>query len=170
MIRTILWALGILGIILLLQTTVLSYLVIAGIKPDVLLVVFVVLATLNGSFTSQIVGFVLGLVVDMVSLSPMGFHAFLFSLAGYLFGLGRGKVYFDPLVMPALLGSLATAYYAMTGFLLSLVFRLGDAWTAWFHMGLVFQFILNLLLTPVVYWLQGWIKERFQNQRRGFGG
>ena len=170
MIRAICWALGILGMLLLLQTTVLSYLVVAGVKPDVLLVVFVVLATLNGSFKSQIVGFVLGLAIDMVSLAPLGFHAFLFALAGYIFGLGSGKVYFDPLVMPALLGFLATLYYAVAGFLLSFIFRLGDPWNSWFHMGLVFQLILNIVLTPFVYWIQGWIREKFQNPRRGFGG
>ena len=170
MIRAILWALGILGILLLLQTTLLSYLVVAGTKPDILLVVFVVLATLNGSFTSQIVGFLLGLALDMVSLAPLGFHAFLFSLAGYLFGLGKGKVYFDPLVMPALLGFLATAFYTVTGFLVSFVFRLGQPWNSWFHVGLLFQLVLNILLTPLVYWIQGWIREQFQNPRRGFGG
>jgi rod shape-determining protein MreD len=170
MIRTILWALGILGLLLLLQTTLFSYLVIAGTKPDVLLVVFVILATLNGSFNSQIVGFILGLAVDMVSLTPLGFHAFLFSLAGYLFGLGSGKIYFDPLLMPALLGFVATAYYTIAGFLLSFIFRLGDPWSSWFHMGLVFQLILNILLTPLIYWIQSWIRERFQNPRRGFGG
>lgn len=170
MIRSILWALGILGVLLLLQTTLLSYFVIYGTKPDVILVVFVVLATLNGSFISQIVGFVMGLALDIVSLSPLGFHAFLFSLAGYLFGLGSGKIYFDPLVIPALLGFLATAYYAVGGFLLTFIFHLGDPWSAWFHLGLLIQLLLNVILAPVVYWLQGWIRERFQNPRRGFGG
>ena len=170
MIRSIVWALGILGVLLLLQTTLLSYVVVAGTKPDVLLVVFVILATINGSFASQIVGFILGLIIDMVSLAPLGFHAFIFSLAGYIFGLGRGKVYFDPLVMPALLGFLATIYYTITGFLLSFVFRLGYPWNSWFHMGLVFQMVLNILLTPLVLWLNSWIREQFQNPRRGFGG
>jgi len=170
MIRAVAWALGILGILLLLQTTLLSYLVVAGAKPDVVLVVFVVLATVNGSFKSQIVGFIFGLVLDMVSLAPLGFHAFVFALAGYLFGLGSGKVYFDPLVMPAFLGFLATLYYASTGYILSFVFHLGEPWNSWFHIGLLFQLVLNVLLMPFVFWLQAWIREKFQNPRRGFGG
>jgi rod shape-determining protein MreD len=170
MIRTIVWALVILGIVLLLQTTVLSYFVVFGVKADILLVVFVILATQNGSFTSQIAGFILGLVVDTVTTSPLGFHAFLFSLAGYLFGLGSGKVYFDPVVMPVFLGFLATLFQLIVGFLLNLVFRLGQPISAYFNTGVVFQLILNLLLSPVVFWFFGWVKEKFQNPRRGFGG
>jgi len=170
MIRTILWALGILAVLIVLQTTLLSYVVFFGVKADVILIVFVVLAIQNGSFTSQIVGFVLGLVLDAVTVSPLGYHAFLFALAGYLFGLGSGKVYFDPLVMPALLGFLATMYITVAGLLLNTVFRLGQPLTAYFHMGVVIQLVLNVVLAPLVFWLYGWLKEKFQDPRRGFGG
>lgn len=170
MIRSILWALGILGILLLLQTTVLSYLVLWGVKANLLLLVFIVLATQNGSFVSQIVGFVLGLVVDMVTTAPLGFHAFLFSLAGYLFGLGSGKVYFDPIVMPALLGLLATLFDVVVRSLLNLVFQLGEPLSAFVNFGFLIQLVLNLVLSPVVFWSSGWIKNRFQDSRRGFGG
>jgi rod shape-determining protein MreD len=170
MIRTILWALGILTILLVLQTTVLSYFVLFGVKADLLLIVFVILATQNGSFASQIVGFVFGLAVDTVTTAPLGYHAFLFSLAGYLFGLGSGKVYFDPVVMPVLLGLLATAFELLGGFLLNAVFRLGQPLTAFFHVGALVQLLLNMLLSPVVFWLYGWLKDKFQDPRRGFGG
>jgi len=170
MIRSILWALGILGILLLLQTTLLSYAVFWGIKANILLIVFVVLATQNGSFPSQIVGFVLGLVMDMVTTAPLGFHAFLYSLAGYLFGLGSGKVYFDPLVMPALLGFLATVFDVVTRYLLNTIFLLGDPLTAFFNIGLLVQLLLNMILAPLAFWFSAWVKERFQDPRRGFGG
>jgi rod shape-determining protein MreD len=170
MIRTTLWALAVLGLLLLLQTTALSYFVFWGTKPDLLWVIFVILASQNGSFVSQIVGFILGLAVDTVTTAPLGFHAFQFSLAGYLFGLGSGKVYFDPIVMPAFLGFLVTTFQVLSAFLLSAVFRLGEPWTAFFNLGLVMQMVLNVLLAPVAYWVYAWIKDKFQDPRRGFGG
>lgn len=170
MIRTLLWALGILGLVLLLQTTLLSYLVVFGTKPDLLWIVFAILAIQNGSFNSQIVGFVVGLAVDSVTAAPLGFHAFQFALGGYVFGLGTGKVYFDPLVMPALLGLLVTLYEVLSALFLNTVFRLGQPLTAYIHMGALFQLVLNVLLAPVAYWLYGWLRDRFQDPRRGFGG
>jgi len=170
MTRTILWALGILSVLLVLQTTLLSYLVVFGVKADVILIVFIVLAVHNGSSASQIVGFVLGLALDAVTVSPLGYHAFIFALAGYLFGLGSGKVYFDPLVMPALLGFLATVYVTVAGLMLNTVFRLGQPLSSYLHMGFVVQLVLNVVLAPLAFWLYGWLKEKFQDPRRGFGG
>lgn len=170
MIRSILWALAILGGLLLLQTTVLSYLVFWGVKANLLLIVFIILATQNGSFTSQIVGFIVGLAIDMVTTAPLGFNAFLYSLGGYLFGLGSGKVYFDPIIMPGFLGLLASLFEALVSFLLNEIFRLGEPVSAFFHMGLVFQTLLNILLCPVVFWVYGWMKEKLQDPRRSFDG
>lgn len=169
MIRTILWALGILGILLLVQTTLLSYVVLWGAKPDILWIVFAILATQNGSFGSQIVGFVLGIAIDILTATPLGFHAFQFSLAGYLFGLGTGKVYFDPFIMPAVLGFVATLFPILSGTILTLIFRLGSPWDEYLHWGTLVQAAFNIVIAPVVYWLYGLLKEKLQDPRRGFG-
>lgn len=170
MIRSILWALAILGVLLVLQSTVLGSVALLGAKPQLLLLVFVVLATQNGSWASQIVGFVLGFAIDMVTVAPLGFHAFQFALAGYLFGLGSGKVYLDPLVLPALLGLLATLYDVFSALVLNTLFNLGQPITAYFNLSLLFQCLFNVILAPAVFLAYGWVKERFQNPRRGFGG
>lgn len=169
MIRSSLWALAILGILLLLQTTVLSYLVFAGVKVDLLWIVFVILAFQNGAFPSQIVGFVLGITIDTITAAPLGYNAFLFTLAGYLFGLGKGKVYLDPIVMPGLLGLIIVVYQLLAGGLLDGVFRLGDPLASW-RLNTVFQALVNAALTPVVFWVFGWVRDRFQDPRRGFSG
>jgi cell shape-determining protein MreD len=106
----------------------------------------------------------------MVTSAPLGFHAFQFALAGYLFGLGSGNVYFDPLVMPALMGFLATVFTVLTSFLLNAVFQLGSPISAFLNIGLLFQLLLNVLLAPLIFWLYGWAREKFQDPRRGFGG
>ena len=170
MIRSILWALAILGVLLVLQSTLLGSVGLWGAKPQLLLLVFVVLATQNGSWISQIVGFVLGFAIDAVTGGHFGFHMFQFALAGYLFGLGSGKVYLDPLVLPALLGLLATLYDTLSAFLLNTVFNLGQPVIAYFNLSLLVQCLFNVVLAPLVFLTYGWIKERFQNPRRGFGG
>jgi rod shape-determining protein MreD len=170
MIRTGLWASVVLGLLLLLQTTVLSYFSIAGVKPGVLLIVFVILASQNGGFVSQIVGFILGLALDMVTTAPLGYNAFQYALAGYLFGLGKGKVYYDPFVVPALVGLLATIYSAVAGFVLSEVFQLGFRGDTFFQVGLLVQLVVNLIAAPVIYFVYNFLKQRFQDPRRGFDG
>lgn len=169
MIRAVLWAWVILGALLLLQSTALSYLVVFGVKPDLLWVTFAILAAINGSMTSQVVGFVLGIAVDLVTGGPLGFHAFLFTLAGYLFGLGSGKVFMDPIIVPAVLGLLASLFSLAGGALLTGVFRLGNPLSAVLQWGTLLQVIMNLLLGPAVFWLYGWARDKFTDPRRGFG-
>jgi len=72
--------------------------------------------------------------------------------------------------MPALLGFLATLYITVGGLVVNTVFRLGQPLSAYIHMGLLVQTVLNVLLAPLVFWLYGWLKEKFQDPRRGFGG
>ena len=169
MIRSIIWTLGILGLLLIFQSTVVSYFVFWSIKPNILLIVFVLLATQNGSFVSQTVGFLLGLMIDMVTNVPLGFHALQFCLAGYLFGLGSGKVFFDPLVMPTFLGFLATLYDIISRICINSIFHLGEPISSFINIGVLFQIILNMILAPIIFWLYSWLKDKFQNPKRGFG-
>ena len=92
------------------------------------------------------------------------------TLAGYLFGLGKGKVYYDPFVVPALVGLLATIYSAVAGFVLSEVFQLGFRGDTFFQVGLLVQLVVNLIAAPVIYFVYNFLKQRFQDPRRGFDG
>ncbi|MEI8092912.1 MAG: rod shape-determining protein MreD [Spirochaetales bacterium] len=170
MIRAGLWAILILAVLLLLQTTLMNLVVVAGVKPDILLIVFVVLASQNGGLVSQLVGFVLGLAIDIVTTAPLGYNAFQFALAGYLFGLGRGKVYYDPFIVPALMAVLATVYSSICGYLVSQVFQLGFPFQMYFQIGFVVQLLVNLVAAPVTFFLFNFLKQRFQDPRRGFDG
>ena len=56
----------------LLQVVIVSSLVIAGGAPDLLLVVVVALGLLRGSVPGAVLGFLGGLVVDVVTLGTLG--------------------------------------------------------------------------------------------------
>jgi len=168
MIRAGVWASVILGLLLILQTTLLAQLDLWGVRPSILLIVFVILASQNGGMVSQLVGFALGLAIDMITTAPLGYHAFIYALAGYLFGLGKGKVYFDPVVVPAIMAALATVFEATAGFFVSWVFGLGYPAQSFFQTGLIVQFLVNLAFSPVVFFLYNFLRQRFQDPRRGF--
>jgi rod shape-determining protein MreD len=70
----------------LLQVVMVSSLVIAGGAPDLLLVVVVVLGLLRGSVPGALLGFVGGLVVDLVTLGTLGVTSLILTLAGFWAG------------------------------------------------------------------------------------
>ncbi len=69
-----------------LQVVIVSTLVVGGGSPDLLLVVVVALGLLRGSSTGAVLGFVGGLVVDVVTLGTLGVTSLVLTLAGFWAG------------------------------------------------------------------------------------
>ena len=70
----------------LLQVVIVSSLVVAGGAPDFLLVVVVALGLLRGSVPGAALGFVGGLIVDLVTLGTLGVTSLILTLAGFWAG------------------------------------------------------------------------------------
>lgn len=74
--------------IALIQSTVLDYAVVYGVKPNLMLVFLVCFALLRGNVEGAVVGFFTGLVQDIVSGKVMGFY----SLLGLYLGVTVGSL------------------------------------------------------------------------------
>lgn len=80
----------------LVQTVVVSSLVLGGGEPDLLLVTVVSLGLLRGSAAGALLGFGAGLAVDLLTLETLGLTSLLLTVAGYWAGrygetTGRGR-------------------------------------------------------------------------------
>jgi len=79
-------AVAVVFVVALLQVVIVSSLVVAGGAPDLLLVVVVVLGLLRGSTPGATLGFVGGIVVDLVTLGTLGVTSLILTLAGFWAG------------------------------------------------------------------------------------
>jgi rod shape-determining protein MreD len=95
--------LGLMGIAVVLNSTVLRVIAIGGVTPDLVLILLVFLAVRRGSMSGQVAGFTIGVVEDLASLAPLGFHALLRTLLGFAAGRLHGYLFLDPVLMPFLL-------------------------------------------------------------------
>jgi rod shape-determining protein MreD len=82
-----------LGVILILQTTVLEIITIAGIKPDLVMLLVVLSGFLLGTKEGAFLGFVGGIVEDLFSGSYFGLNALSKMAAGYLAGIAGERLY-----------------------------------------------------------------------------
>lgn len=71
-----------------LQTTLLDYASVYGVKPNILIVFIIVAALLRGNVEGGAVGFFAGLAIDMSFGSALGFYA----LLGFYLGIAAGSV------------------------------------------------------------------------------
>jgi rod shape-determining protein MreD len=70
----------------LVQVVVVSSMLVSGGTPDLLLVVVVALGLLRGSIPGAVLGFVGGVVVDVVTLGTLGVTSLVLTLAGFWAG------------------------------------------------------------------------------------
>ncbi len=150
-----------------LQSTIFGKIAILGVRPDLALIVLVFVALRRGSMTAQIGGFAAGIVEDLVSSSPVGFHMLLRTLIGFLYGIFSGNVFLDPLLMPIVLTIAATILKGIISGLVSLLFGLQSSGFMYFAGRLWIEAGYNALAAPFLFALLNLLKVFRQAEREG---
>ena len=156
--RRLLALAAVLVVAVLVQSTVLAGLRLAGVRPDLLVLAVVAVAMASEATTGAAFGFAAGLVADLLFDLPVGVTALVYTAVG--FAAGTARVYLagsGTLAHLAVAGAASLASVWCCGLLLR-VFDL-SSWAAVARAGpLVAGY--NLLLTPFVYPLVRALTER----------
>ena len=107
---------------LLLQVAVAPWLTIAGVQVDLLLLVGIAAGLAGGPERGARVGFVAGILWDLVVAGPFGLSALTYCLAGYFVGSAQrsvvGPTWWAPIPGAALAAGAAVLFYAAVGVVL----------------------------------------------------
>lgn len=150
-----------------LQSTILGKIAILGVRPDLALIVLMFVALRRGSMTAQIGGFAAGIVEDLVSASPVGFHMLLRTVIGFLYGIFSGNVFLDPLLMPIVLTIAATILKGLISGFVSLLFGLQSSGFMYFAGRLWIEAGYNALAAPFLFALLNLLRVFKQAEREG---
>jgi rod shape-determining protein MreD len=148
-VRRVLVLAAVVVVAVLLQSTVLAELRLAGVRPDLLVLTVVAVAMASGPTSGAVFGFSAGLVGDLLFDLPVGVSALVYTAVG--FAVGTARVYVTshrPVVHLALAGAASLASVWCCGLLLR-VFDL-SSWEAVARSGPLVA-LYNLLLAPFVY-------------------
>ncbi len=160
-------AIGLVVVIALaLQSTVLARLTLLGVIPQLVLVVVVSLAYLDGERVGVVAGFAGGLLQDLLlPQSIVGLTALVYTLIGY--GVGYMRQYslaesvWTPVFVVAIGSAIAESSYAVLAVLL------GQQWISIADTAKVIGLIVlyNTLLTPFVFPVVRKVADRVRPQR-----
>jgi rod shape-determining protein MreD len=148
--RTLAW-IAVVVTALLLQSTVFAQIKLGGAKPELMYLVTVVLAILEGPASGAIAGFSSGMAQDFMLNQPKGISALTLTLVGYVVGAVRPFITTPSALLPVLMVAGATAggviFYGFVAFLLGelptgLVYLLRIA---------LLSALYNAVLTPIFY-------------------
>ncbi|MEA2447351.1 MAG: hypothetical protein QOK47_988 [Actinomycetota bacterium] len=149
-----------------LQSTVLAHLTLLGVRPQLVLVVVVSLAYLDGERVGLVAGFAGGLLQDLLlPLSIVGLTALVYTLIAYGVGFLRqyatAESVWTPVFAVAIASGIAELAYALLAILL------GQPWvsltTTLQRTGLIVLY--DTLLTPFVFPVVRRVADRFRPQR-----
>ena len=149
---------GMIALAVVLQSTLLHWVAIRGVIPDLGLIVLVFVAVRRGSMTAQLSGFAAGMIEDFLSLSPLGFHAFIRTVVGFLYGLTVGSIFVDPILMPVVLTIIATLVKAFISSVLVTFLAIPAEGFSVFTGPLWIEMGYNAVLAPFLFALLGLLK------------
>jgi rod shape-determining protein MreD len=92
------------ALIVVVQVSLFPHLRIAGVAPDLGLVVALAVGYTEGPEAGAIAGFVAGLGFDLFLETPLGLHALAYALVGYFGGIFEAGLFRSPRWLPTFLG------------------------------------------------------------------
>jgi rod shape-determining protein MreD len=136
---------------LLLQSTLFWDLKLLGVRPELMYLITIVIAILEGPNEGAVTGFAAGLAQDFLLNQPKGITALTLTLVGYAAGLARQYIVSPSPLLPTILVGVGTAagiaFYQIVAFLLG---QLQETLTYAVRVTLLTA-LYGAILTPIVY-------------------
>ena len=150
---------ALLGLVAIVQSTVLSRADANGLYLQLMLLVVISWSLLRGSREGMVWGFIGGLALDLLSAGPVGLNAGLLALAGYSAGWGEAKVFRANLALPAFIIGAITLGYALSQSMVLQALGHPIPWFEWFTRIILPTLVLNLVASPLVYRPLRWLSH-----------
>ena len=138
-------------LILILQSTVLRGIAIGGVMPDLLLILTVCAAIVHGGRRGSLVGFIVGLMEDLLFFKVLGFYALIYMLIGYVSGYLTRNLSRSMILLPIGFCLVASLFAGLFQFVF-LRFMSGDIRLGYYLRNLILpETIYTVLLGVVLY-------------------
>ena len=141
---------------LVLQLSVLTRLRVAGVMPDLMLLLAVAAGLTGGPARGAVVGFASGMAVDLFLRTPLGLSALVFCMVGYAVGIAQTGIlrsaWWIPVVTALLASATGELLFALAGAML------GETQLVRAHLLLVIAVVAatNAVLAPLTVPTMGW--------------
>ena len=133
------------------ETAILSNLLFLPAIPDFLLIITLYVSVNNGRVFGVTSGFVSGLILDCLSVSPFGLHCLLRTIIGYVAGLFNKTLNMSGAFILVLIGFSVTLLKALILWMISVFFPDSIVAYSLVSKAFLFELAANSVLTPIVF-------------------
>lgn len=153
-------------LMLFMQATWLSRGIVLGIIPDLAMSVLLFSSFINKNGQGIIASFIAGIVADVLSASPLGYFAFLFSSCAYLTTLLSYTTEKDVFVIPFLLGTGATLVMGLLSRIIAVIFSANIHSYQIFSAEFGVELLMNGFFTGLIFFLLSFVQRFFEHSPR----
>lgn len=150
----------------LLQCTVFPKLVLASIKPNLLLIVTASFGFMRGQKEGMLLGFFAGLMVDIQFGSILGFYALIYLVIGYINGWFRQMYYDEDIKLPLCLIAGSEFVYGLAVYVLQFMLRSEFNFPYYLNHIIIPELIYTIVVTLVLYPLILFINHRLEAEEK----
>lgn len=150
----------------LMQTAVFPALEIAGVKPNLMLIVTASFGFMRGSREGMLVGFASGLLIDIQSGDMIGFYSLIYLVTGYVNGIFE-QIYFDEdIKLPLFLIAGSDILYGGAVYFLTFLLRSDFNFLFYLNRIIIPETIYTIVITLVIYPLLLYINHRLEEEEK----
>ena len=144
----------------LLQTTLLSYIQIASIRPNFPVILTVSFARMCGRVMGMTVGFFTGILLDIFGGGILGFYALIYTLIGYCAGFTYRIFYDDDIKTPLLLIGICDLAYGICQYVTTFLIRGRIHFIFYLKRIIIPEMIYTVIFAVFLYQLNYWINKK----------
>ena len=151
---------------LILQSTVLGYIEIIGIKPNTAILIVVSYAILRGDMEGAAAGFTAGLLQDCFFGEIIGMNALFYMLVGYMCGKPFKDFFHENIFFPLLLGFISILSYGFITYFTNFLLRGKLDFFYYFSRIILPETVYTVALTAPVYRMVYALNGRLEKRER----
>lgn len=157
----------------LIQTTIINYIALGSIIPNLLIVITSAIGFIRGKKEGMLTGFLCGLLIDIFYSNLIGYEAFIYALIGYGNGYFHSIFYDEDVKLPLALIAGSEFVYGLIIYVFSFLLRSRFNFSYYFLNimipELIYTFLITIFLYQVVLRMNRWLDEYEKGRVRKFG-
>lgn len=171
--KRILAILGVIAVAFIFQTAVFNHLELAGVVPNLLVILTAFAGFMSGTMDGMLVGFISGFVADIYFGEWFGLFALVYLIIGFLNGAFRTAFFGDDIKLPLLYVAISDIIYGMIIYLCLYMPRQQYELSYYFFNIMMPEAVYTLLVTLILYLpllhLNQWIHKKEPRSTRSIG-
>lgn len=148
----------------LLQSTLFQVLSLGGVSPNILIILTSCFGFMRGKRDGMLIGFISGLILDVLFGNILGFYALVYMIIGYLNGFFSSIFYPEDIKLPMILIVSSELLYCFLIyfflFLLQGKFHFGYYFLHIILPEIVYTILVTIILYKGILWINEWLVYR----------